>query len=66
MEAAILAVEGRKSELEQRLGDPATWTQPISGGAAMQAELDAVVAEVDRLYARWGELQARAEAAAQK
>jgi len=66
MEAAILASEGRKAELEQALADPATWTQPAGGGAALQAELEATTAEVDRLYVRWGELQARAEAAAQR
>jgi ATP-binding cassette subfamily F protein uup len=66
MEAAILAAEERKAGLEGKLADPSTWTQPGAGGTAMQAELETVSAEVDRLYARWGELQARVEAAAQK
>jgi len=66
MEAAILASEERKAELERVLADPSTWTQPSGGGAALQGELEAVTLEVDRLYARWGELQARVEALAQK
>jgi ATP-binding cassette subfamily F protein uup len=66
MEEAILAAESRKSELESQLADPGVWTQAPQKGTALQAELDAATAAVDRLYARWGELQARAEAAAGK
>ncbi|MEN9797904.1 MAG: hypothetical protein RL653_1600 [Pseudomonadota bacterium] len=66
MEEAILAAESRKSELETQLADPGVWTQVPPRGAGLQAELDAATAEVDRLYARWSDLQARAEAAAGK
>ncbi|ATB31794.1 ABC-F family ATP-binding cassette domain-containing protein [Melittangium boletus] len=56
MEAAIEAAEGRKSELEAQLQDPAVYTSGTKA-AGVQKELDAAVAEVDRLYTRWQELQ---------
>ena len=56
MEAAILAAEEKKAALEATLADPETYRRP--GVAALRAELDAATAEVERLYARWQELEA--------
>jgi ABC transport system ATP-binding/permease protein len=64
MEAAILAAEEKKSALEARLSDPATYQK--DGGASvagLRADLDAAAAEVERLYARWQELEAVKSAA---
>jgi ATP-binding cassette subfamily F protein uup len=58
MEAAILAVEERKAALEAALGDPATYQKDGGAVAGLKAELDQVTAEVERLYARWQELEA--------
>jgi ATP-binding cassette subfamily F protein uup len=58
IEAAILAVEERKSALEAALGDPATYQKDGGAVAGMKTELEQVTAEVDRLYARWQELEA--------
>lgn len=57
MEAAILAAEERKSELEARLGDPATYRDDGVSVAGMQRALVEVTSEVERLYARWQELE---------
>ncbi|AKU92418.1 ABC-F family ATP-binding cassette domain-containing protein [Vulgatibacter incomptus] len=56
MEATIEAAEERKAGLEAQLADPAVFSQ-ASKVAALQAELDAASSEVERLYARWQELQ---------
>jgi ATP-binding cassette subfamily F protein uup len=56
MEAAIEAAEAKKAELEGRLGDPSVYTDGRKV-AELQRELEAATAEVDRLYARWQELQ---------
>jgi ATP-binding cassette subfamily F protein uup len=58
MEAAILDAEERKSALEAALGDPATYQKDGAAVAGLKAELEAVTAEVERLYARWQELEA--------
>jgi ATP-binding cassette subfamily F protein uup len=58
MEAAILAAEERKSALEATLADPATYQKDGGAVAGLKAELDAATAEVERLYARWEELEA--------
>jgi ABC transport system ATP-binding/permease protein len=58
MEAAILAAEERKSALEATLGDPATYQKDGAAVPGMKAELDQVSADVERLYARWQELEA--------
>jgi ABC transport system ATP-binding/permease protein len=58
MEAAILAAEERKEVLETALADPATYQREGAGVARLTAELDAVGAEVERLYRRWQELEA--------
>jgi ATP-binding cassette subfamily F protein uup len=58
MEAAILAAEGRKGVAEAALADPATYQQGGAAVAGWRAELEAAGAEVERLYARWQELEA--------
>jgi ATP-binding cassette subfamily F protein uup len=58
MEALILAAEERKSALEATLADPATYQKAGASVPGMRAELDGVTAEVERLYARWQELEA--------
>jgi ATP-binding cassette subfamily F protein uup len=57
MEAAILAAEERKADLEAALGDPATYQREGAAVAGLRAELDSATAEVERLYARWQELE---------
>ncbi|WP_342380809.1 ABC-F family ATP-binding cassette domain-containing protein [Myxococcus stipitatus] len=63
MEATIEAAETRKAGLEAQLADPAVYS---NGGkvAELQKDLDAAIAEVDRLYVRWQELQDLAGGAA--
>ncbi len=56
IEAAILAAEERKGGLEAALGDPATYQRDGAAVAGLRAELEAATAEVERLYARWQEL----------
>jgi ATP-binding cassette subfamily F protein uup len=59
MEDAVLAAEERLSEAKGRVEDPAIATD----ATALQeryAELNDAQAEVDRLYARWAELDAKA------
>jgi ATP-binding cassette subfamily F protein uup len=58
MEAAILSAEGRKGVAEAALADPATYQQGGAAVAGWRAELEAAGAEVERLYARWQELEA--------
>jgi ATP-binding cassette subfamily F protein uup len=58
MEAAILDAEERKAALEAALSDPTTYQKAGSGVAALRVELMQVSEEVDRLYARWQELEA--------
>jgi ATP-binding cassette subfamily F protein uup len=62
MEAAILGAEERKAALEAALGDPATYQRDGAAVAGLRADLDAATAEVERLYARWQELEALREA----
>ncbi|MCP3144709.1 ABC-F family ATP-binding cassette domain-containing protein [Pyxidicoccus xibeiensis] len=56
MEAAIEAAETKKAGLEAQLADPAVYSNG-SKVAEVQKELETTAAEVDRLYARWQELQ---------
>jgi ABC transport system ATP-binding/permease protein len=58
MEAAILAAEERKAAAEAALSDPATYQKGGDTVVRLRAEMEAVTAEVDRLYARWAELAA--------
>ncbi len=57
MEVAILASEERKAALEATLSDPATYQRDGGAVSGLRAELEAVSAEVDRMYARWQELE---------
>jgi ATP-binding cassette subfamily F protein uup len=56
MEEAIAAAEARVKELEARLSDPETFKQ--GSVQDLVAELDRARAEVERLFARWQELDA--------
>ena len=58
MEAAILAAEERKAALEAALSDPATYQKDGAAVGAMREALEQAAAEVERLYARWQELEA--------
>ncbi len=58
MEAAIGVAEAKKAQLETVLADPATYAKPEF--QQLTQELEAATREVDRLYARWEELQALA------
>jgi ATP-binding cassette subfamily F protein uup len=58
MEAAILAAEERKAGLEAALADPETYRRDGAGVAQLRADHDAAVRAIDRLYARWQELEA--------
>jgi ATP-binding cassette subfamily F protein uup len=57
LEPAILAAEERKAALEATLADPATYRKAGETVPALRAELDQLSAEVERLYARWQELE---------
>ncbi len=57
MEVVLEAAETRKSDLEARLADPLTYQKDGSSVAALQRELAEVTATVERLYARWQELE---------
>jgi hypothetical protein len=59
MEAAILAAEERMAAAERAAADPAI----VADAAALHArytELEAARVEVERLYARWAELEGKA------
>jgi ATP-binding cassette subfamily F protein uup len=58
MEAAILVAEEELTRCEEGVADPAVATDP----AALQQRctaLDAARSEVERLYMRWAELEAK-------
>ncbi|GMU61718.1 MAG: energy-dependent translational throttle protein EttA [Myxococcaceae bacterium] len=56
MEAAIEAAEANKSSLEAQLAEPSVFSNATEV-ARVSKELEAAAREVDRLYARWDELQ---------
>ena len=70
MEAAILTAEARLRSAEAALGDPLTYKAPelLRGGesatriAELKAALLSATAEIERLYARWQELQSLRDA----
>ncbi len=62
MEATILAAEERLAARQRAAADP-TIASDAAAVHARYTELEAAQAEVDRLYARWAELEAKAEAA---
>ncbi len=57
MEGAILEAEERKASLEAALSDPATYQKDSAAVGAMREALERAGAEVERLYARWQELE---------
>ena len=58
MEAAIGAAEEKVSTLEATLQDPVVFKDRAAEVPALVAQLDAARAEVERLFARWQELDA--------
>jgi ATPase components of ABC transporters with duplicated ATPase domains len=58
MEEAILAAEARASEIEGLLNEPSFYITRSHEAAGLQAELEALQKEINRLYARWEELEA--------
>jgi ATP-binding cassette subfamily F protein uup len=58
IEDAIAAAEGRVIELEATLSDPAVFKDRPTEVQTLIAGLDAARAEVERLFARWQELDA--------
>jgi ATP-binding cassette subfamily F protein uup len=60
MEAAILAAETRVQELETTLNDPEFHAKRSRDAHALIADLEAMKAEVTRLYDRWHELSSKA------
>jgi ATP-binding cassette subfamily F protein uup len=58
IEPALLAAEQRKGELEAALADPSTYQKAGAGVAGLRDELASVTGEIERLYARWQELEA--------
>ncbi|MCC6994101.1 MAG: ABC transporter ATP-binding protein, partial [Deltaproteobacteria bacterium] len=58
MEATIHAAEAKVTELEASLADPTIYSKRASEVPMLVAALDTARGEVDRLYARWQELDA--------
>jgi ATP-binding cassette subfamily F protein uup len=58
MEAAITAAEQKVGELEATLSDPAVFKDRPTEVQTLVAALDAARADVERLFARWQELEA--------
>jgi ATP-binding cassette subfamily F protein uup len=63
IEAAIHAAEARVAELERAVSDPDVFKTRAAEVPALVASLDAARAELDRLFARWQELESLAAAA---
>jgi len=59
--AQIEALEDEKVALEEQLADPALYRDRADEVAGLTARLDALPAELATLYARWEELEERAE-----
>jgi ATP-binding cassette subfamily F protein uup len=57
MEAAIAAAETRVKDLEATLSDPSVFKDRPTEVQTLIASLDAARAEVERLFARWQELE---------
>jgi ATP-binding cassette subfamily F protein uup len=57
MEALIETADARRQEAERALADPRTYSLQPQRVPELQRQLDESAAEVDRLYARWQELQ---------
>ena len=58
MEANIAKAEASLQVAQAKAGDPSIAASPGRLGEAFK-ELDAAQREVDRLYARWGEIEAK-------
>ncbi|HSS03169.1 MAG TPA: ABC transporter C-terminal domain-containing protein [Kofleriaceae bacterium] len=58
IEDTIAAAEGRVAELEATLSDPAVFKDRPTEVQTLITALDATRAEVERLFARWQELDA--------
>src|SRR5690606_26617545 len=58
IEAAITAAEQKVSELESTLSDPSVFKDRPTEVQALVAALDGARADVERLFARWQELDA--------
>ena len=56
---SIVEAEARVEALQERLADPATYQDDGDVVAALRSELGDAEAEVDRLTARWEELEER-------
>jgi ABC transport system ATP-binding/permease protein len=61
MEDAIFEKEGEAKKLETTLSDPKFYATRAAEAASVTAELEAVKAEIARLYARWEELESPAK-----
>jgi ATP-binding cassette subfamily F protein uup len=57
IEAQIEAAESRKAQAEAALGDVQTYAKEPQRVPELQRQLDESAAEIERLYARWQELQ---------
>jgi ATP-binding cassette subfamily F protein uup len=57
MEEAIVAGERRVAELEATLSDPALFKERGPEVPGLVAELERARAEVERLFARWHQLE---------
>ncbi len=62
MEAAILQAEAQREELAQALNDPDLYTRDAQRIPALNQAFRDAEAAVERLYARWEELEQRAQA----
>ena len=60
----IEALEAEKAAIEGRFCDPEYFGRDADGFMADQQRLDAIEAELAEAYARWEELEAKAEALA--
>lgn len=57
IEQAIEQAEQRKAALEATLADPDVYKRPAPELTRLQSDLDAATAEIERLYARWQQLE---------
>ena len=57
MEETILSAEAQVADLEAKFTDPEFHAKYGRQTAELTAQLDAAKAEVERLYARWTELE---------
>lgn len=65
LEAEIDEAEGKKSSIEEMLGDPAAYTAFPGGIEALSRELSGLERQLGEWYARWEELELKKEASCQ-